>query len=219
MFGRKVGTSLLRLPLNARLPFRPAALQSQNAVIALSQRCYATPGRPRGTVGEPSRTVKRAAKKPPAPSKDKAAKQTKAKKKVAAAKKAKAKARPKKRTRKELTEEQQAAASARLAKAKIADLKKAALNPPKARTVTAYMMFTKEKYSSSRDTSFADSVRSVAQEYKALSPAELEVGYSHCSFCSRYYILTLCLALQPPRTHRDRSSARGVQKLGGIAHS
>lgn len=190
MLGRKVGSSLLRLPLYARLPFRPAPFQSQNAVIVLAKRSYASPGRPRKTVGEPSKPVKRAAKKTAKATNDTATKQVKAKKKTAATKKAKAKPKPKKRTRKELTEEQKAAASVRLAKAKITDLKKAALKPPSVRAVSAYNAYCKEKLTGvdgdnmrgpNRTQSMRDVMRPVVEGWKSLSPAELEVCLSLCT--------------------------------------
>ena len=93
MFGRRVGSSLLRIQLNARLPLRPAPFQCQaSSINALACRYYASPGRPRKTVGEPSRPVKRAVKKAAKSTEGgPAAKQVKAKKATAAAKKKTAK--------------------------------------------------------------------------------------------------------------------------------
>ena len=73
MFGRQVSSSLLRLPIYARLPLRTAASHSPRDLLSRAlfnafQRSYATPSRPKKAVGEPSkpvkRSVKRAAKKP-----------------------------------------------------------------------------------------------------------------------------------------------------------
>ena len=98
MLSRKVGSSLVRLPVYARLPFRPTPFQCQdNTTILYSRRSYASPGRPRKTVGEPSRPVKRAVKRAAktTTTDDPATKQVKAKKDTAAAKKKAAPKKPK----------------------------------------------------------------------------------------------------------------------------
>ncbi|KAK5168243.1 uncharacterized protein LTR77_006812 [Saxophila tyrrhenica] len=190
MLGRKVGSSLPRLPLYARLPLRPSPFQCQSDVvprsaIVLSTRSYASPGRPRKTVGEPSKPVKRAVKRTAKANDGPAKKQVEAKKKTAAAKKKKTT--PKKRAPKELTAEQKEAKQARLDKAKIAELKKAALKPPTRRSVTAYNAFFSEKMKGidgkliggpDRAAKMRDVMRPLVEEYRSLSPAELE-HYNH----------------------------------------
>jgi len=195
MLGRKVGTSLLRLPIAARLPIRTTAFQhdlTSRALIGCLQRYYATPGRPRSTVGEPSRPVKRAAKRQAKSTVETTAadKQVKAKKakatekakkpKTAAAKKPKSV-----RKKAEPTEEQKAAKAQRVARANLADLKKAALNPPPRRNGSAYNVYFKEKLkgvdvkgaegADSREK-FLNVTKPVIAAWKNVSPAELEVS-------------------------------------------
>jgi len=65
MFGRRVVVSL-RIPLQPRLlltPFRRQPHAASCALLHQTQRTYATPGRPRKVVGEPSKPVKRAVKR------------------------------------------------------------------------------------------------------------------------------------------------------------
>ncbi len=189
MFGRQVVSRLARLPLYARLPFRPSQCPLE-VVSTIAQRSYASPGRPRKTVGEPSRPVKRAVKRTAkATDGGPAKRQVKAKKDVAAAKKktAKAAAPPaskKKRAPKAVTEEQKAAAKAKIAKAKDADLKKATLKPPSNRAISAYNAFMAEKRKGAPagemqgpDVSqkMSAMMKELAAEWKSLSPAELEV--------------------------------------------
>jgi hypothetical protein len=183
MLGRTVGSSLTRLPIYARLPLRPAAVQ---CTLILPHRSYATPGRPRKTVGEPSRPVKRAVKRAAksTTSDDPASKQVKAKKKTAAAKKKPTKqAAPAKPKRKLLTPEQKEARVARREKDDVKNLKKAALSPPGQKTATAWIMFIKDKLKGvaasgeegSNQERLRQRIRPVAEQWKALSAAELEV--------------------------------------------
>ncbi|KAK0335950.1 hypothetical protein LTR59_002000 [Friedmanniomyces endolithicus] len=65
MFGRRVAVSL-RFPLQPRLlltPFQRPPHAASCALLHQTQRTYATPGRPRKVVGEPSKPVKRAVKR------------------------------------------------------------------------------------------------------------------------------------------------------------
>ncbi|KAK3720326.1 hypothetical protein LTR37_003737 [Vermiconidia calcicola] len=187
MFGRKVGNSLLRLPIYARVPLRPSAFQHEHdctsrALLLYTQRFYATPGRPRRTVGEPSRPVKRAAKSNASKTKsteDPATKQVREKKSAAAKKKPP----PKRQTKKELTDEQKAAKDAKIAKAKITDLKKAALSPPPNRGPNAWNEFfaermktvnAKEMQGPDRRQKLSQVLQPIVAEWKSLPPADLE---------------------------------------------
>ena len=180
MLSRQVGTSLLRLPIHSRLTLRTLPFQCQldvasRAVLISSQRFYATPGRPRKAVGEPSKPVKRSAKRQATAPKTtgEAKKHIQAKKKAAAAKK------PVKRPskKKELTPAQKEVAKAKVTRAKTADLKKAALSPPKRNGGNAYTVFVKERLRGQSGTpdSAREGVRSAAREWKSTTPAEREV--------------------------------------------
>lgn len=187
MFGRQVAV-LLRA--------RPSVLLCQHDIssrvlLAQPRRLYATPGRPKKAVGEPSRTVKRAVKKTAtkpaateAPAKRKSVAKAAGTKKPAkkAAKKPAAKKKPAKKV---LTEEQAAARKERLATKEIKQLKIAALKPPKLERSNAWSELMREK---AKDGPFAKGVsaseskellgqhsKNVAAAYKSLSPAELEV--------------------------------------------
>lgn len=141
-------------------------------LIFTARRSYATPGRPKKAVGEPTRTVKRAVKRvasdKPKPksagvkekekekaaavkakAKEKAA-ATKAKEKAAAAKakeaaKAAAAAAKKTKAKKDLTPEQREKAEQKLAQAVITSLKKLALSPPVSRPLNAWTVFNGSK--------------------------------------------------------------------------
>ncbi|EGP91364.1 uncharacterized protein MYCGRDRAFT_89562 [Zymoseptoria tritici IPO323] len=182
----------------------PAVVRPVTRTIVLPIRSYATPGRPKSVVGEPSRPVKRAVKKAaakPADGSSPAAKNVAAKR-DAAAKKSK-KTSPTKRQPKQLTEAQTAALKERQAKAKarkqvvvekekLNELKRIALSPPKLVGDNPYAVFTKEKNkergslstaseSSTRETrlkNFTKRVTAVAAEWKSLNAAERE-KYQH----------------------------------------
>lgn len=190
MIGRRVAVAF-RFPAPARLP-RSTAFPCQHdlptrSLFYQSRRLYAKPGRPRKAVGEPSRPVKRAVKRaaPKATSPESPAKQkNEAKKKEAAAKKPAVKkpAPAKKSVKKPVTEEQKAAKAATLAKAKITDLKKAALQPPKIPANSAYNAFVCEKGSGIKGTNkdallqtFGEHSKATAAQWKQLSSAEIEV--------------------------------------------
>ena len=204
MLGRQVGSSLLRLPIHARLLLRPTApFQSQcpqdlasRTIVLTSQRYYATPGRPRKAVGEPSRPVKRAAKRQAKDTSgtDPATKLVKARK--TAAKSTTKKAAPKKtRAKKPLTETQKAAqaaaqekatlrkdkAKAKRAeekeKAKTKELRELALSPPTlGRTRTAWAMFLQEKTAGLKEKGGASLMsKQASEEWKSITPAQREV--------------------------------------------
>ena len=87
-----------------------------------------------------------------------------------------------KRAKRELTPEQLEAKKVKTEKAKISALKKAALDPPMNRAVSAYVMFVKEKTAKTEGEAKLESqaaterMRSAARDWKALSPAEHEVN-------------------------------------------
>lgn len=136
----------------------------------LTIRTYATPGRPKRVVGEPSKPVKRAVKKKAAQpadgssaaeqqvaaKKSTAAKNTRktltpeqkaAKKEQVAAKQAAAKVAAEERLEKQKAVQQKRKANAKVEaqKAKVKELKKVALSPPPKVRPTAYNIFLSEK--------------------------------------------------------------------------
>lgn len=192
MLGRQVGSSLLRLPASARLALRPCIFSqhydSRSRVLALSAlRSYATPQKPRKAVGEPSRPVKRAVKRAAkSPSTGEAGEQLAEKKKAARAKKptgttkkkaapkAKKPAPPKKRVKRELTEEEKT-------KAEIKVLKKTALSPPPSGTrYTARTAFIAEETANTGEAREGQMVifKNATARWNQLTPAELEVSQS-----------------------------------------
>lgn len=188
-----IGRALLRArPLHPTTVLRFSQNGSVRLPIILAVRSYATPGRPKKVVGEPSRPVKRAVKKAaskPATGDSAAEKLVKTKKTAATKKKAK------KPVKVALTPEQQAAAKEKAAlkkertklsdaKKKLADARVEALKPPKKSRSSAYVVFFAEKMKSvslsgktrsEMNDTMASGAREVAAQYKALSPAELEV--------------------------------------------
>lgn len=201
MFGRRV-TVLLRFPGPARLPASTPFQQQHHlpvrTLLFQSRRSYATPGRPRKAVGEPSRPVKRAVKRSAATatsSDSPAKKKNDAKKEKAAKKPAVKKAAP----RKTLTEEQKAAKKAAMKasseKAKIAELKKVALDPPAdGSRIYAWRIFFAEKMKdlkvptsgdagqdkrAAHTQRLAENARAVASQWKQISPEDLEVRICH----------------------------------------
>ena len=193
MFGRAV---LLRLPVRQRLPL---SLPSQHHTEVSSRALFSQihwnyagkPGRPRNVVGEPSRPVKRSAKRaaPKATNpEDSPAKQgNEARKKVAAEKKSTA-ARTKKqpKPRKELTEAQQAAKLARTQTEKIRALKKVALDGPTVPAITAYTLFNRDfvkksglnghtETGQSPKDKLAEHAKALGAAWKECSPADVEV--------------------------------------------
>lgn len=147
-------------------------------VIFVSQRTYATPGRPKKAVGEPSKTVKRDVKRAAA---DKT-KPTKAASKLKNAPK-------KKEVVKEkapLTDAQKERLARiaknkelKLQKAEIAELKKIALPEPKTlystRQITAWMVYN-GTYQQEHRSNLGQATREASRLFKELSASELEVG-------------------------------------------
>lgn len=196
MIGRRVGV-LFQLPLQSRLlRTNPVpAHQHQLPIRTLAcqpRRGYATPGRPRKAVGEPSRPVKRAVNRTSSAATSSA--DSPAKQKTDARKKTAAKKKPAKAPKKVLTEEQKAVKAARADKLKMTELRKAALAPPPAGSgaSSAYIEFTKERAhrlkerraddsSANHKQLLAEHAREVASEWKNATPAEVEVRLSMSS--------------------------------------
>ncbi|KAI5370241.1 Putative High mobility group box domain-containing protein [Septoria linicola] len=178
----------------------PSALHHQHTVVrqplVLSIRTYATPGRPKSVVGEPSRTVKRAVKKAASKPNDGS---SAAEKKIAA----KARSPATKRTR-ALTPEQaakrQEAADLKAArdaarkgrtaqrkavekkKTKIEDLKAAALPECPKRTgyTSAYQAYWSQTAKGSGGTASTINamIKEAAAKWKEMGPADIE-HYNH----------------------------------------
>ncbi|WPG99144.1 Hypothetical protein R9X50_00195500 [Acrodontium crateriforme] len=200
MLGHRVAV-LLRLQGPSRL-LRPTACNTSAKfapiILHSARRAFATPGRPKGAVGEPSKPVKRAVKKAAASSGKSAAT-----KKVASKKKTATKKKP---VKKVLTEEQKARrektaanrkvkTAAAKKKTQLADLKAAALEPPKIAPASAYLVFSKETRSGGGESlkgaspsdikaSLAKRTRETAAEWKNLSPADIE-HYNHTARTAR----------------------------------
>lgn len=168
-----IGRTLVRIPVRSRL-IRPA-YQCQHDVVAkvpvvLPLRTYATPGRPKSVVGEPSKPVKRAVKKAAAKpatgdtaaekkvaaNKRNASKKTSGTQKKALTPEQKERAEQRAAKKQERLEKEKAAKKTRQAKLKerakaksekqqIKDLKEAALKPPKPSKVSAYVVFVAEQ--------------------------------------------------------------------------
>lgn len=185
MLGRQVGSSLLRLPIHSRLLLRPTGpFQSScpqdlasRAIIFSASRHYATPGRPRKAVGEPSKPVKRAAKRQArAVSKDDPASKLVKSRKTAKSRSKKSPAAPKKKAKKVLTEKQKEAKEARKEKEKIKELRALALDPPKSGgSLGAYQMFVRETVQGRKGASAAVAVKDASHEWKSVTPAQQEV--------------------------------------------
>lgn len=190
MLGRQI-TVALRRPLQARLRTQTRPALCIRTFTHAPTLLLPAAGRLKEAPEEPSKPVKRAvktaAKKKTTP--EAAAKKLAAKQKAAEKKKAQAAKQKAKRT---LTPEQVEKKKAALARAQLQDLKKAALDPPKIGTVTAYTEFTKEKSSDlknklqsrSEGTKVAEVLtehsRSISSEYKNCSPSEIEVRPIRC---------------------------------------
>ncbi|EME88870.1 uncharacterized protein MYCFIDRAFT_213435 [Pseudocercospora fijiensis CIRAD86] len=197
-----LGRVLVRFP--ARLPRSLPLLQPNHGLkpkisIILPIRTYATPGRPKSVVGEPSRPVKRNVKKGAAKPRDasSAASKKLASKKLASKKRTTTRA--KTPEQKAAQAEKQAAQKAALAKRKAAqkaasqataekeklqELKKAALDPPKQKTgVNAYITFFAEKAAGSSvsdKVNFAERSKNIGAEWKNISATDRE-HYNHLS--------------------------------------
>lgn len=189
---------MLRWPASARLLSAPLPSPAPPSSLVLSIRTYATPGRPKSVVGEPSRPVKRAVKRAAAKPADG---MSPAERKVATSKRRAAA----KREPVVLTEEQKAAQQERLenaqaamksrqekkkAKKKVQDdkdkvkqLKSLALDLPKRPQFSAYTIFTGEKIKAMGPLTSEDGtqhtlgsrMKEAASKWKTLGPAEVEV--------------------------------------------
>lgn len=148
-------------------------------VTFVSQRTYATPGRPKKAVGEPSKTVKRDVKRAAA---DKT-KPTKAASKLKDAPKKKKKVVKEKAPLTDAQKERLARIAknkeVKLQKAEIAELKKIALPEPKTlystRQVTAWMVYN-GAYQQEHRTTLGEATKEASRLFKELSASELEVG-------------------------------------------
>lgn len=185
--------SVLRWPASARLLLAPLPTQAPTSTLVLSLRTYATPGRPKSVVGEPSRPVKRraagdstsAAEKKLAASKRKAAVQRKVvelteEQKLAQQERLEA-ARAAVKIRQE---KKKAATKVRADKEKIAELKTLALEPPARPFSSAYTSYTSEKVrglgpipSEHGKSGLGQRMKEVAAMWKTLDPAEIEVRF------------------------------------------
>lgn len=191
---------MLRWPASTRLLSAPLSIPAATSSLVLSIRTYATPGRPKSVVGEPSRPVKRSVKsaaRKPADGSSPAEKKLAAKRKGAAKK------------RVPLTEEQQAAQQERLEaaratlkkrqqkkrdaekaqadKEKIKELKGLALDPPLTPHSSGYIAFTTEKLKvmgplgtndDGTKQTLGPRMKAVAAEWHTISPADHEVRSS-----------------------------------------
>lgn len=185
MYARSLALRLLHL--------RPApsrALRCQLDPAALAPRCppvrtYAIPGRPRSTVGEPTRTVKRSVKNAAGTAAD-ASKSAAKQKNLEKEAKAKAKAKAAKAKKKELTPEQKARKAKALEKADIKELKKLALDPPLVAQSNAWTVFFTEKtrghgmFGETKDAAeirrkAAERTKEIAAAWKDISAPDREV--------------------------------------------
>ncbi|GAB7348572.1 hypothetical protein MBLNU459_g6961t2 [Dothideomycetes sp. NU459] len=205
---RRIAVGLPQTHACRNLVLRPAArlvtVSPSPKLTLVSRRTYATPGRPKKAVGEPTKTVKRAVKRAAsdkttesaAAAKQKeqakkaqekakkvaAAAQKKAKEKAKAAKEKAAAAAKKAKASKILTPEQREKAKKARALADIMELKKLALSPPVARASNTWLTFngarTRDALKGENGLDIRSELGSVvkqnSQAYKDLSPAELE---------------------------------------------
>lgn len=185
-----LGRVLVRFP--ARLPrslLQPKHGLHPNSSITLPIRTYATPGRPKSVVGEPSRPVKRNVKKSAAKPRDGS---SAAEKKVASKKRTSTRAKTpeqiaalkqKQAAKKEALAKRKAAQKAATKtsreKEKLQELKKAALDPPKQRAAAnAYITFFTEKargHPASEGNKLPERAKEIAAEWKNISAADREV--------------------------------------------
>lgn len=194
-----IGRAMLRWPVSARLLLAPHASTAPTSTLLLPLRAYATPGRPKTVVGEPSRAVKRAVKRDaaaPADGTSPAERKLAASKRNAAAKKSKlqlteeeiavqeermeaAKAAAKARR-----EKKKAATKARAEKDRLVELKKVALDAPSRPFASAYTSYTAEQFGITPLTdengtklALADRMRKIAATWNTLPPADIEVRF------------------------------------------
>ena len=184
-----------------RIPIAPL-----RAIVSVQQRTYATPGRPKGAVGEPSKTVKRAVKRAAADKSEgvtaKSATATKEASETPAVKKIVRKKPVKEKTAEDKEKDAlRAAAKATrtaevLRKADAAKLRVLALKRPsgmrRTRAINAWQVFNAEKIRGELTGKGADATiilgqasKANAAAWKALSPADREVTTClHRLFCS-----------------------------------
>jgi hypothetical protein len=127
-------------------------------------------------VGEPSKPVKRAAKRQAKSisKDDPAIKLVKSRK--TASKSKTTKAAPKK-GRKPLTEKQKEAKAASKEREHVKELRDLALKPPRSgRTMSAFQAYLKENTQGKKTNSIAEVMKQLAQEWKTVSPAQHEVS-------------------------------------------
>ncbi|KAF7195554.1 hypothetical protein HII31_03148 [Pseudocercospora fuligena] len=188
-----LGRVLVRFP--ARLPrslLQPKHGLNPNSPILLPIRTYATPGRPKSVVGEPSRPVKRNVKKSAAKPRDGS---SAAEKKVASKKRTTIRGKTPEQiaaieqkraaTKEALAKRkaaQRAAGKASRDKEKLQELKKTALDPPKQRAAgNAYITFFAEKargHLASENDKLTERAKAIAAEWKNISAADRE-HYNH----------------------------------------
>ncbi|KAK5116020.1 hypothetical protein LTR62_000476 [Meristemomyces frigidus] len=190
-------TLLSRLPIRSRLPLsRPIQHHSQAATSIVPchlRRTYATPGRPRNVVGEPSRPVKRSVKKAAATatSPDSPAKQANEERKAAAAT---AKQTRQPRANKELTAEEKEARAARAREARALRPKKVLTDAQKEAKATkatkARQPRPKTKLTDAQKESRAAkalSAKHQALKRAALSPPTITSSSAYNAFISQNF--------------------------------
>ncbi|KAM3419125.1 hypothetical protein BST61_g5073 [Cercospora zeina] len=186
----------LRFSARSRLPnviVLPRCKRALPSPLVLPIRTYATPGRPKTVVGEPSRPVKRAVKKAVAKPRDGT---SAAEKKIAAKKKSEPASKravtpeqaaerqaevTKKAERAAIAKENTAKRKAATARrAKLEDLKATALPdaPRKVLYTSAYKAYWAEAVRNSNGSRIQDQVKEVAAKWKQMSPADIE-HYNH----------------------------------------
>lgn len=209
MIGRRLMTLVRGSTQFVRISCPASSTRSAfSRLIAVSaRRGYATPGRPRSTVGEPSKPVKRAAKRTTTGT---TTGTTKTKVKAAAKKpKKKAAKKPVKKAKKPLTEAQLAKKKVNEERALVKELKVQALvPPPRPRRIGPHEVYQKEWHSKhtfdkgdkTAQAALVESTAARIRDWKALSPAELEVSYvrSHEAI-----LLTTTSALQSSRQYTN----------------
>ena len=215
---------LLRFPARSRVPHvllpaprDRAAAAAVRLPLALPIRTYATPGRPKSVVGEPSRPVKRAVKKAAAKPADGT---SAAEKKIAAKKRSPRALTPEEAEKRQAAAEKKAArdaarkqkASLRKAsdkkKTKLEDLKTAALPdaPKKAQYSSAYQVYWSEsaKATSGSEEKVTVKVKDAAAKWKEMSPADIEVRLLQADLRGIYVLTTSCSTTITFTVHLER---------------
>lgn len=213
-----------------------APSQRLSGVQVLAIRAYATPGRPKSVVGQPSRpvkrNVKRAAAKPadgtssaerkvaakrssPArktltPEQQVAATEKKAQAKIAA----QARALKQKEAKQARSLKAKATAKARNERVKVAELKKTALNPPNLLSGNAYLGFSKQYLQKNQltDSTGGSKREAQMQRIKECGAAwkalsPAEIEVSTPSMGNHTRHIDFCVALEPRYEHCKGDSA------------